>query len=176
MRKHKRRSGSKWFAMVAVALLAAAGWNAYRTPANAPLPTGVSSPADDARTTMALELPPPMANDAAATPTAARDPAVRYPAFLPAEAIDTLTLIQQRGPYPYRQDDGAFGNRERRLPPQPRGYYREYTVETPGSPDRGARRIVTGGQPPVEYFYTDDHYASFRRFTLDATAQDDRTP
>jgi Guanyl-specific ribonuclease Sa len=50
------------------------------------------------------------------------------------------------------------------LPRQPRGYYREYTVETPGSRDRGARRIVSGGDPPVEYFYTDDHYGSFRRF------------
>ncbi|MDH5177348.1 MAG: ribonuclease, partial [Gammaproteobacteria bacterium] len=54
-------------------------------------------------------------------------------------------------------------NREGRLPAQPRGYYREYTVETPGSPDRGARRIVTGGEPPTEFFYTDDHYRSFRR-------------
>lgn len=93
----------------------------------------------------------------------------RYPDFLPPEAIDTLQLIARGGPYPYRQDDGVFGNRERRLPQQPRGYYREYTVETPGSPDRGARRIVSGGQPPVEYFYTDDHYRSFRRFTLDGS-------
>ena len=56
-----------------------------------------------------------------------------------------------------------FQNREGRLPPQPRGYYREYTVITPGSSDRGARRIVTGGDPPSEFHYTDDHYRSFRR-------------
>jgi ribonuclease T1 len=65
----------------------------------------------------------------------------------------------------------VFQNRERRLPAQPRGYYREYTVETPGSPDRGARRIVTGGGDggavlPREYFYTADHYRSFRRFDV----------
>ncbi|NOT88225.1 MAG: ribonuclease [Lysobacter sp.] len=100
-------------------------------------------------------------------------PNAAYPAFLPAEAIDTLRLIERGGPYPYRQDDGVFGNRERRLPQQSRGYYREYTVETPGSRDRGARRIIAGGRPPVEYFYTDDHYGRFQRFTLDDSRLDD---
>lgn len=94
----------------------------------------------------------------------APDTADRWPGFLPAEAIDTLGRIEAGGPFEYRQDGGTFQNRERQLPPQPRGYYREYTVETPGSRDRGARRIVAGGDPPVEYFYTDDHYRSFRRF------------
>jgi guanyl-specific ribonuclease Sa len=177
-KKHKRKSGSKWLAAVAVALLAAAAWNAYRTPAGTS-PVGMgetaigeSASTDGARTTRALELPPPPTENATPTPSAAR-----YPAFLPAEAIDTLRLIEQRGPYPYRQDDGLFGNREGRLPRQPRGYYREYTVETPGSPDRGARRIIAGGQPPIEYFYTADHYGSFRRFTLDdGRLDDDRTP
>lgn len=88
----------------------------------------------------------------------------RWPAFLPAEALDTLQRIEAGGPFGHRQDGAVFQNRERRLPLQSRGYYREYTVETPGSGDRGARRIVTGGAPPVEYFYTDDHYGSFRRF------------
>ena len=167
MRRHKRKSsGSKWMAVAAVALLAAVAWNFYRTPGATPVATGGSVSVDGARTTTALELPPPMAQEAPA-PSAAR-----YPAFLPAEAIDTLRLIERRGPYPYRQDDGTFGNREGRLPRQARGYYREYTVETPGSPDRGARRIIAGGQPPVEYFYTDDHYASFRRFTTDGGASD----
>ena len=172
-KKHKRKSGSKWLAVAAVALLAAGAWNAYRTPAGtSPVVIGETVSTDGARTTRALELPPPMAESTPATPSAAR-----YPAFLPAEAIDTLRLIEQRGPYPYRQDDGIFGNREGRLPRQARGYYREYTVETPGSPDRGARRIITGGQPPIEYFYTADHYGSFRRFTLDdSTPGGDRTP
>lgn len=88
----------------------------------------------------------------------------RWPAFLPAEAVATLQRIEAGGPFDHRQDGAVFQNRERRLPQQPRGYYHEYTVETPGSRDRGARRIVSGGDPPVEYFYTSDHYGSFRRF------------
>lgn len=87
-----------------------------------------------------------------------------WPAYLPAEAVDTLQRIEAGGPFAHRQDGGPFQNRERRLPARSRGYYREYTVETPGSRDRGARRIIAGGDPPVEYFYTDDHYGSFRRF------------
>ncbi len=79
---------------------------------------------------------------------------------LPLEARDTLTLIDAGGPYPYRQDDGVFQNREGILPDQDRSHYREYTVDTPGSSDRGARRIVTGSGG--ERFYTDDHYDSFR--------------
>jgi guanyl-specific ribonuclease Sa len=89
--------------------------------------------------------------------------AERYPTFLPAEAIETLQAIERGGPFPYSRDGTEFQNRERRLPAQPRGYYREYTVVTPGSADRGARRIVAGGEPPEVYYYTDDHYRSFRK-------------
>jgi ribonuclease T1 len=81
-------------------------------------------------------------------------------AELPPEALDTLSLIAAGGPYPYDQDDGTFGNREGLLPDRPTGSYREYTVETPGSPDRGARRLVVGEGRDV--YYTDDHYESFR--------------
>ncbi len=88
------------------------------------------------------------------------------PDFLPKEAQKTLELILQGGPFPHRQDGAIFGNREKRLPNQPRGYYREYTVRTPGERDRGARRIVTGGQPPSEFWYTADHYQTFRRFEV----------
>lgn len=88
------------------------------------------------------------------------------PAFLPAEATTVLTQIQRGGPFDHPQDGGVFQNRERLLPEQPRGYYREYTVEAPGSADRGARRIITGGDPPRDYFYTADHYRSFRAFTI----------
>ncbi|WP_290888827.1 ribonuclease domain-containing protein [Arenimonas sp.] len=84
-------------------------------------------------------------------------------AGLPPEALDTLALIARGGPYPHRQDGTVFNNFERRLPSRPRGYYREFTVRTPGLSHRGPRRIVTGGEPPAEYWYTDDHYASFRR-------------
>lgn len=79
---------------------------------------------------------------------------------LPAEAHDTLDLIDKGGPYPYPQDGTVFQNREGILPDQEQGYYHEYTVETPGSDDRGARRIVTGDTEQEDY-YTADHYESF---------------
>lgn len=79
---------------------------------------------------------------------------------LPAEARETLRLIDAGGPFPYAKDGTVFGNREGRLPKQKNGYYREYTVDTPGSDDRGARRIITGA--PGERYYTSDHYATFR--------------
>jgi len=80
---------------------------------------------------------------------------------LPKEAKKTLRLIKQDGPFPYKRDGVTFGNFERRLPQKERGYYREYTVPTPGARDRGARRIIAGRNS--EYYYTDDHYKSFRR-------------
>ncbi|MCB9427428.1 MAG: ribonuclease N1 [Actinobacteria bacterium] len=79
---------------------------------------------------------------------------------LPSEAQQAHRLILDGGPYPYPQDDGVFGNREQNLPGQEYGWYREYTIVTPGSPDRGAQRFVVG-QDGV-FFYTDDHYDSFR--------------
>lgn len=84
-------------------------------------------------------------------------------ASLPPEARETLRLIGGGGPYPYRRDGAVFKNVEKRLPLQRSGYYHEYTVRTPGSRDRGARRIITGGQPPEMFYYTDDHYRSFRK-------------
>lgn len=82
-------------------------------------------------------------------------------ASLPPQARQTLALIKQGGPFPYAKDGSIFGNREGRLPEQPRGYYREYTVPTPGVSHRGARRIVAGGGR--EFWYSADHYRSFRR-------------
>jgi ribonuclease T1 len=79
---------------------------------------------------------------------------------LPTEAQQTIRLINRGGPYPFRQDNTVFGNRERRLPAAPLGTYREYTVITTGRRDRGPRRIVTG--PKVKY-YTPDHYRSFQQ-------------
>ncbi len=84
---------------------------------------------------------------------------------LPPEARSTHRLVLAGGPFPYRKDGTVFGNRERLLPRAERGFYREYTVPTPGSPDRGARRIVCGGDRPTvpeACFYTADHYASFK--------------
>lgn len=85
---------------------------------------------------------------------------------LPVEAQQTERLVRAGGPFPYSKDGTVFGNRERLLPRQARGHYREYTVPTPGARDRGARRLVCGGRQPRDpevCFYTDDHYASFRR-------------
>jgi len=82
-------------------------------------------------------------------------------AELPREAHATLALIRSNGPFPHRQDGSTFGNREKLLPQRARGYYREYTVPTPGARDRGARRIVAGQRG--ELYYTEDHYRSFRR-------------
>lgn len=82
-------------------------------------------------------------------------------ADLPREARETLALIRKGGPYPYAKDGTVFGNREGNLPKQKRGYYREFTVRTPGERTRGARRIVAGKQGDA--WYTDDHYATFRR-------------
>ncbi|MFD4561395.1 ribonuclease domain-containing protein [Streptomyces sp. NPDC058469] len=79
---------------------------------------------------------------------------------LPAEALRTVALIDRGGPFPYAKDGVVFGNYEKLLPQQKRGYYHEYTVRTPGSRDRGARRIVTGQDGGI--YYTDDHYKSFR--------------
>jgi ribonuclease T1 len=84
---------------------------------------------------------------------------------LPREGQETYQLIRKGGPFPYEKDGTVFGNRERILPHESRGYYREYTVRTPGERNRGARRIVCGGPVPSEpkaCYYTQDHYASFR--------------
>ena len=112
-----------------------------RRPTTAPIPGG-------------LAIATPLPGD--------RMPAVRVDR-LPPEALDTIRLIARNGPFPYRQDGVVFENRERLLPAKATGYYHEYTVKTPGSPDRGARRLIRGGQN--ELFYTDDHYDSFRRVT-----------
>jgi len=108
-----------------------------------------------------------------ARPAEAREPAAAQASVmaevalqdLPAQARRTLVLIRQGGPFPYRKDGSTFGNRERLLPLKRHGYYTEYTVPTPSSQDRGARRIVAGGNPASseELYYTDDHYASFRK-------------
>ena len=80
---------------------------------------------------------------------------------LPTEAKNTVALIKQGGPFPYAKDGTTFGNFEKRLPQRDRGFYKEYTVKTPGSRDRGARRVVAARDG--EFYYTDDHYNSFRR-------------
>ena len=80
---------------------------------------------------------------------------------LPKEAVETIALVRKGGPFPYERDGAVFGNRERLLPARERGWYREYTVRTPGERTRGARRIVAGRDGTL--YYTDDHYRTFRR-------------
>ena len=87
-------------------------------------------------------------------------------ATLPLQARQAHALIVAGGPFPSSKDGTVFANRERQLPSYPRGYYREYTVKTPGLSHRGARRIVCGGtrpKTPDACYYTADHYASFSR-------------
>jgi len=111
-----------------------------------PLPTATSPPNPTASPTSQRSSGPP------GIAVIARDE-------LPPQALDTLTLIAQGGPFPFDRDDITFQNREGLLPKQARGYYREYTVITPGESDRGARRIIAG--EAGELYYTADHYASF---------------
>lgn len=107
-------------------------------------------------------LPP---GTSARGPTSDGDAITVSVAELPRAGAETYRLIHQGGPFPYDKDGTVFGNREQRLPAHKRGYYREYTVATPGARNRGVRRIVCGGPPttPEVCYYTADHYESFRR-------------
>lgn len=101
---------------------------------------------------------PPMHDRSVAVSSAAGLP-VRALSRLPPQAAQVWQLIQHGGPFPYRQDGSVFGNREGRLPSRQAGFYREYTVPTPGEHDRGPRRLITGGA--AELYYTGDHYMTF---------------
>jgi ribonuclease T1 len=163
--------------LVLLVLGAGAWWWSQRDDVPAEAATTSEEIPDSRHTSAVLALPPveqtrpgeaaseaPVVTAPAATPAPRSSQAL--PAFLPPEAQHTLALIQRGGPFPHRQDGSVFQNREGRLPRQASGYYREYTVDTPGLDHRGARRIVAGGRPPHEYYYTDDHYESFRRFEI----------
>jgi ribonuclease T1 len=142
--------------IAAIVLLAAGLWGigALQQPPHPQFAPALSDPT-------ALPAPAP-----AQPPAAAAAKTHPLPPFLPPEARATIALIQRGGPFPHRQDGSVFGNRENLLPSRPRGYYREYTVHTPGLEHRGTRRIVTGGDPPDVWYYSDDHYASFRSFSI----------
>lgn len=156
MRRHLR---NPWVWVAAAVLFAL--WLLWPRPVNSP------ALVPSASTARSIATPPPPSSSIA---TGTRQRAGTPPAFLPPEALRTLALIERGGPFPHRQDGNIFGNREGRLPARPRGYYREYTVETPGVSHRGTRRIVTGGAPPQVWYYSDDHYDSFRAFTWPAEA------
>ena len=108
------------------------------------------------------DTPPPVVAPTTATQAQPPDTSPAQDG-LPPEAQAMLARIAHGGPFEHAQDGGVFGNYEGLLPQQPRGYYHEYTVETPGARTRGARRIITGGTPPAVWYYTGDHYRSFHR-------------
>lgn len=137
------------FTLAAILIAAALYYRPDAGPGPAPTPATTSAPA---------ARPAP-------SPTAGQQ-------RLPPGVAEVVGLIQRGGPFPHRQDGTVFGNREGRLPPAARGYYHEYTVPTPGAPDRGARRLVTGGDPPVDWYYTDDHYRSFRQLDPEAVERE----
>ena len=114
---------------------------------------------------LAAAITAPLAQARSLTDRSASQLSTIQVAELPRQGRETYGLIRQGGPFPYGKDGTVFGNRERLLPAEKRGFYREYTVATPGSRDRGARRIVCGGPARVPYacYYTADHYASFRK-------------
>jgi len=153
------RNANNWIPWLLLAIVLVGGWMAWPRQQAQPLPVPVGHGTAPSPPVDATPRPSPARDDAAA-------PDARLPAFLPREAGDTVAMIRRGGPFPHRQDGSAFGNREGRLPRKPRGWYREYTVDTPGLSHRGARRIVTGGDPPAEWYYSDDHYDSFRRFDV----------
>ncbi len=148
-----------FIALMLAVLLAGWYWQRTDTPRSAddamPAPS-----ADNGTQSLPLSLPGLERERA----TEMREDAL--PSYLPPEARETMRLIARGGPFPHAQDGSVFGNREGHLPAKPRGYYREYTVATPGLSHRGARRIVSGGQPPQIYYYSDDHYDSFRSFQV----------
>lgn len=148
-----RRPRWAWWLLAIALLLAWQYWPRQSAPDPAPRVSG--NPAA-ARSQAPIEASDPSPGQVL--------PDAGLPAFLPIEARDTIALIQRGGPFPYRQDGSVFGNREGHLPRAPRGWYHEYTVETPGLSHRGARRIITGGNPPRTWYYTSDHYDSFRAF------------
>lgn len=165
----------RWAALVLVILAAGAFLTACAaTPQGRPTATATAGSPTSLLVLIPTQEAAAPAPTATATPTArpAR-PATATPddglptialSRLPREARETIRLIQQGGPFPYDKDGATFQNREGLLPKRPSGYYREYTVITPGSYDRGARRIVAGRGG--ELYYTADHYDSFKRVIL----------
>lgn len=147
-------------ALVALALTAcgASGSGAAATTASAPQATSTSSSGGHTSQPKPVASPADAGRLAPAQPTT--DLRTMTVAMLPKQGIDTLRLIADGGPYPYAKDGSTFSNREGLLPRHPSGWYREFTVDTPGSDDRGARRIIAGQDGAR--FYTSDHYSSFR--------------
>lgn len=178
------RNRRLWSILAVVLLVAVGAWwlvggnggEAGRTPTTpAPAPSAAASTTERTQPpSTATSTAPTGRTQTSRAPTgrtqtthpATVDPVSGLPfvevADLPKEAVRTLELIDSGGPFPYEKDGSTFGNFERILPQERRGFYREYTVDTPGSRNRGARRIVTGDNDRIHY-WTDDHYVTFKR-------------
>ncbi|CAA9382143.1 MAG: Guanyl-specific ribonuclease [uncultured Nocardioides sp.] len=153
-----RRTGQRNLVGLVIALVTTAviWWTAgQQTDQDVEPSSGGTTSAESSRADAGTGEPSPAGTDPAS------GLAVVALADLPPEAEETVALIDTGGPFPHDEDDGVFGNFEGILPDEQRGYYREYTVETPGLDHRGARRIVTGSSG--ELYWTDDHYSSFAR-------------
>lgn len=138
-------------ALIGLLVLVLGGWLVKDTVSGSPATPATSSSSTSGTAT---------SRAAAKLPGTDSGLAVKALSALPAQAADTWKLIQKGGPYPYPRNDGVvFDNREKVLPRKQSGYYHEFTVKTPGSPDRGARRLITG--QAQELYFTEDHYASF---------------
>ncbi|MDO7869324.1 ribonuclease domain-containing protein [Nocardioides jiangxiensis] len=156
------RTRSQWVAAVLALVVALATylWQQHGT-TDTSRPTSQQSVRVDPGTTVGTPSPDARSSRDGTDPTSGL-PLVRL-SGLPAEAGDTVALIDSDGPFPYDRDGVVFGNYEGILPEHERGYYHEYTVPTPGESDRGARRIIEG--EAHELYYTGDHYASFERIS-----------
>ncbi|MFF2319331.1 ribonuclease domain-containing protein [Arthrobacter sp. NPDC058097] len=148
--------------LLGLAVAALAVFNLFIAPGGTPPgagPQGTTTAAPGFSTSAPAAVPSSSAGKGTGVPNASGLPTIRE-SQLPAEGRRTLVLIRQGGPYPYTRDGVTFGNFERILPRKASGYYKEYTVSTPGESDRGARRIVAG--QAGDKYYTADHYASFK--------------
>lgn len=153
----RRKTNPLIFIATVIALAIGAWWTNDDRPVETSAPPARTAPAEPRAAPTPAEQP-------AAEPSTQRGD--RLAQLVPddverAELVKTLDLIERGGPFPHKQDGSVFGNRERRLPQQPRGYYHEYTVRTPGASNRGARRVVRGDGG--ELYYTRDHYRTFIR-------------
>jgi ribonuclease T1 len=157
-----RKSRAAVWLIVAFAVFAGALWQQRADHVQTPAPASTERRAPSVAPTPAAPAKPVPTARPQSRSAAAPD---ALPASIPErereELEKTLALIRRGGPFPHKQDGSIFSNRERRLPSRPRGYYREYTVRTPGAQNRGARRVVQGREG--ETWYTRDHYDSFVR-------------
>jgi ribonuclease T1 len=149
------------FIVVALAVVALGWWQQRDQPAAADDRAAASQPRRPEPIPASRTAPPPAAPQDSPPAETAEGTLQAIPPAERAAVARTLALIRQGGPFPYDRDGVTFQNREGHLPRRPSGYYREYTVPTPGAKTRGARRVVQGRDGDT--WYTADHYRTFVR-------------